>query len=319
MDHLWQPRCPPPRNLVAPVQVDPAGLLGPTPGQARGRSWRRTSPRHYVPATVDDRVVEQRILEQSVRLPPGGAVTGWAALRLAGGGFFDGLAGDGRTWLPVPLLLPPGTDIRRGAGFSVRRGPLPETDLQVLHAIPCTTPVRAVFDEMRSHQDLRRAVVALDMALAARLVSLKDLDHYLTSRARWPGLQAVRAATGLADPGSRSPQETHMRLVWVLDAGLPRPLCNPDLADQDGRFIGRPDLLCVRSGVVGEFDGAAHRGRDRHRVDVRREDLFRRAGLEVFTVVGADLRDTALVVDRMRAAVDRAREAGRPRRWLVRA
>lgn len=109
-----------------------------------------------------------------------------------------------------------------------------------------------------------------------------------------------------------------MRLIWVLDAGYPRPLCNHDVADLDGRFIGRPDLLCEPLGVVGEYDGAAHRTRERHRSDVRREDLLRRAGLEVFTVVGADLRRPQVVVDRMHAAVRRARDAGRSRGWMTR-
>lgn len=46
-----------------------------------------------------------------------------------------------------------------------------------------------------------------------------------------------------------------------------------------------------------------------------REDRFRRAGLEYVEVVGADLHDRALVVDRMEAAAGRA---GRlPRGWRL--
>jgi hypothetical protein len=58
----------------------------------------------YVPASFDAELPEQRIVEQAVRLR-GGAVTGWAALRLAGAAYFDGLAGDGRTRKPVPLAV----------------------------------------------------------------------------------------------------------------------------------------------------------------------------------------------------------------------
>ena len=53
----------------------------------------------YVPVPVSP-MVEQRIVEHGVRLRSG-AVTGWAALRLWGGGYFDGLDRDGRTPLPV--------------------------------------------------------------------------------------------------------------------------------------------------------------------------------------------------------------------------
>jgi hypothetical protein len=44
-----------------------------------------------VPASVDGTLPEQRILEQSMRLRSGGAVTGWASCRMHGGAFFDGL------------------------------------------------------------------------------------------------------------------------------------------------------------------------------------------------------------------------------------
>lgn len=89
--HKWDPRCPPPRNLVMPVRLDPDGITGPTHSQSRGRRWRRTSYGFYVPATVDGSVPEQRILEQSVRLPVEGVVTGWASCRLLGATFFDGV------------------------------------------------------------------------------------------------------------------------------------------------------------------------------------------------------------------------------------
>jgi hypothetical protein len=56
-----------------------------------------------VPADVPQ-TVEQRILEAAVRLPEGGIVTGWGALRLAGAAYFDGFAGP--TPQPVPVLLP---------------------------------------------------------------------------------------------------------------------------------------------------------------------------------------------------------------------
>ena len=89
-------------RVVPPRRLDPSGLNGPTPGQARGPSWRRAAAGLYVPADVNDDRVEQRIVEAASRLRTG-AVTGWAALRLLGGGYFDGLERDGRTRLPVPL------------------------------------------------------------------------------------------------------------------------------------------------------------------------------------------------------------------------
>lgn len=249
--------------------------------------WRRSTPGLFVPAHVDGSVVEQRILEQACRLPPEGAVTGWAALRLHRGGFFGGLAGDGRTPLPVPLAVPRDSGIRRTPQVVVRREPLPASDVVSVLGIRCTTPLRATFDEMRRHCDMRQAVVVLDMALAGSLIALDDFAAFVAGRAGWVRVEQVRSALQLADPGSCSPQESVLRLIWELDAGFPRPRCNVAVRHIDGSFVGRPDLLCEELAVVGEY-------------------------------VGADLNNVPLVVDRMRAAVERARLSGLPRHWMTR-
>lgn len=165
---------------------------------------------------------------------------------------------------------------------------------------------------------MRQAVVVLDMALAGSLIALDDFAAFVAGRAGWVRVEQVRSALQLADPGSCSPQESVLRLIWELDSGFPRPRCNVAVRHIDGSFVGRPDLLCEELAVVGEYDGAMHRSRDRHRSDVRRTDLFRRCGLETFAVVGADLNNVPLVVDRMRAAVERARLSGLPRHWMTR-
>lgn len=117
----WQLRTRGPVQLSRPVAVDPTGVEGPTAGQSRGPRWRRAVPGLYVPVAADRDVPEQRILEESMRLPPQGAVTGWAAIRLHGAGYFDGLGRDGKTELPVPLVVPPGVTLGRRAGTTVQR------------------------------------------------------------------------------------------------------------------------------------------------------------------------------------------------------
>jgi hypothetical protein len=109
--------------------------------------------------------------------------------------------------------------------------------------------------------------------------------------------------------------ETRLRLIWVLDAGWDRPLCNPAVLDGGDRLIGHPDLMDWRFGVLGEYNGADHRGAERSRRDVGREDRFRRVGLEPFTVEGRDIDDLPLVLDRMAAARERA--GALPQRWSV--
>lgn len=317
-EHPWSPICPPPRGLVRPVPVDPTGARGPTRSQARGRHWRQTSHGFYVPAAVDADRPEQRVLEQSVRLPAGGAVTGWAACRLAGATFFDGLAADGRTRSPVPLAVGPRARIRGDDRVTLSRDRLAAEEVVLRHGVPCARALRSLFDAMRTAPGVRTAVVAMDMMAAAELVSIQQMAAYVLDHAGWTGVERVRRALPLASEDSRSPKESEMRLIWVLDAGLPPPRCNKPVFDGRGRLIGYPDLLDVEAGVVGEYDGADHRGALRHSKDVAREEDFRRAGLEYFTVTGPDLCSPRRVVERMRFTRSRARWlAAAERRWTI--
>ena len=308
----WNPRCPPPRDLVRPVPIDPDGVRGPTRGQAAGPRWRRTSQGLYVPATVSDQRPEQRILEASMQLRPDGALTGWPALRLAGGNYFDGLLPDGRTRRPVPMTIGPGHGRRSRDGIVWRQDRLDPAEVVLLEGIRCTRVDRALFDEMRE-AEVREAVVAVDMAAAAGQITIAHMNLYADAHPGWAGVDQVRRALPLASEDSRSPNETRSRLIWQLDAGLPRPGVNQPVWDLRGGLLGYADLLDEEAGMVGEFDGAAHRKARRHTNDVRREERFRRAGLEYVKITGLDLLDPQVVVERLLSTRGRAlRNAVRP-------
>jgi hypothetical protein len=267
---------------------------------------------------VTDDLPEQRILEQSMRVPRGGAVTGWAACRLWRAAYFDGLMPDGRTRRPVPLAIGPTTRIRHLAGSAILRDRLTPDEIVVIIGIPCTVRRRALFDEMRQAPDVREAVVAMDMMAAAEQVSVSQMLVYVATRAAWNGVPQVRAALELADERSRSPNETRVRLIWVLDCGLPRPLVNCPVWDLDGRLLGTADLFDEEAGMVIEFDGAEHRRARRHTSDVAREDRMRRVGLEYVKITGLDLRHRYVIIDRMLSS--RARALWLPphqRRWTL--
>jgi hypothetical protein len=219
--------------------------------------------------------------------------------------------------MPVPIATG-GRFVRGDARISVLRDRLEQEEVVVRHGIPCTTELRGLFDAMR-HQELREAVVSMDMMAAAERVSIRRQRDYVAGRAGSHRMRLVSAALDLASEYSRSPNETRTRLVWLLDARLPRPCCNQPVFDLSGRLLGIADLLDVDAGVVGEFDGADHRGAARHTSDVGREERLRRVGLEVFRVTGLDLHHPARVVDRMHAARARARwEPEAQRRWTTR-
>lgn len=320
--HRWDPICDPPPGVVRPVPVDPSGLVGPTKSQASragrpGSRWRRSTPGLYVPADVSDELPEQRILEVSMLTPVGGAVTGWAALRLHGATFHDGLAPDGVRRLAVPVVHPH-THRRSRSGVRWLQDRLAEDEIVIRQGVRVTSVERATFDAIRLADDVREAVVALEMAIAAELTTLRRMRDYIARHPGWDGVLQARAALDLADPHSRSPAETRMVLIWRLDAGFPRPLVNREVFSRAGKLLGVVDLLDVEAGVVGEYDGRDHAGARRRSSDANREGGLRDYGLEVFRVTGFDLRDHAAVVRRMQAARLRARwEPPQQRAWTI--
>lgn len=313
----WRPRCTRPEGLIQPVRLDPAGLRGPTRGQARSQRWTRVAHGWYVDATVRPDVVEQRILEQAARLGDGAAVSAWASLRWRGGGFFDGFANGGSTTLPVPLVVGPGSNMRANSGSTLSWEQLAPWEWELVDGVPCTAVPRALFDEVRRRSFVRDAVVAADMAIAADLISAAEFAAYVAIRPAWSGVPFARRVLPLIDGRSDSPQESRLRLCWILDAGLPPPLSNPDLITVHGEFLGRPDLLDAGVGLVGEYDGADHLRVDRRRHDRAREERFRDHGLEVVTVVRGELQDSLMVARRIRSAYRRARDTVRHQSWAV--
>jgi len=262
-------------------------------------------------------VPEQRILEQSVRVRAFGAVTAWASLRWRGASFFDGTSHGGTRQLPVPLVVA-ASKIRPDERVTVSLDQLMQRERRLVGEVWCTPVQRALFDEMRRTGRVREAVVAMDMAAAAGLISVALMRRYVVERAGWTGVPLVREALDLAIDDSRSPPETRMRLVWRLDAGLPPPLCNQPVFDLAGRLLGYPDIFDPVAGLVGEYQGADHKSLERHRLDVEREERLRDHGLEVFEVVGGELGDRGLAAQRMLNARARARfENQDRRRWTL--
>ncbi len=225
MDEHFRPRRAWPTDVVRPVPIDPEGRVGPTRGQAAGPRWRATSRGLFVPADVADSP-HQRIVEAASRLPEGGAVGGWASLLVRGATYFGG--GGARA---VPLVVRRPANVRPAPGIRVvsRRDPV---DLDEVHGIPCDDVVSAVLDVVARAADHRAAVVAVDMALAAEVVTLERLRAVCERPV--PGVRRLREVLPLVDGRSLSPPESWLRLVWMLDARLPRPRCNWPLFDLDG-------------------------------------------------------------------------------------
>lgn len=204
MDEHWHPRCPPPTGLIVPVRRGVDDRDGPTPGVLRGDLWRPTARGWHVLATTGTSP-EQRAFEVVARLPPGGLVTGWAALRLAGAAYFEGLRRDRTTPRPVPVLLPHSARIR-GGGVLVERTRLPLPDAVIRHGVPCVPAELALLHEVRRAVVAREAGVMVDMALAAGAVDLERLRE-VAGRRRVPATCRTpwsARAPSAGRPGSRT-------------------------------------------------------------------------------------------------------------------
>lgn len=285
-----------------PVRVGPGG---PTPKEARGGRWRRSSRGFYVPASVDERSPEQRIAEAAVLVPDGGAITGWAALRWQGGRWFSGQDPAGEP-MPVPVAVP-SRRIRPRAGIRITEEAVDPDDIRVVDGVRVTDPRVAVLHELRQASDFRRAAVALDMACFDDLVSIDEVAELAdATRARGRPRGESSLALGLAEENSWSPAESLARLVWEIDGGYPTPLCNQPVFTLDGEHLGTPDLLDPESGVVGEYDGRDHLSSGARRRDLQREGRFRRHGLEPVVIVAGDLHSPREFLGRLREAFSRA-------------
>lgn len=315
--HRWSAIAPEPRNLVHPVRRDPEGVAGPTPDQAKGSGWRRTSRGWYVPASVSDELPEQRIVEQAARLPPGGAVTGWAGCRLHRVNLLDGLEEDGRTRRPVPLLVGSGGRIRGDDAVRLVYSAIPAWEVHQIQDVPVACLARCAFDAVRLAADEREAVAALDLVLATRLISPERIAAYARTRRGVAGIRRVDVALRWCRERVRSPAEVQVRLIAEIDAGLPSLVVNRVVESSTGKRLGEVDLLDERAGLVIEFDGADHRTRERHTLDVGKQEALLAHGLEVCRVTGTNLRSPRAVATRLRAARERALSLARPKRWRL--
>jgi hypothetical protein len=291
------------------LPVDPAGVSGPTPGEARGPRHRRTSYGLYVPVGVEP-TGPQRTVEAAATLRAG-VVTGRAGLGWLGCRWFrDGPSG------PVTLVL-------QGNEGRSRQGDLVTVSQEFLHpdevlrvdGLRVTTAMRSVAYEMRyAGSDLEAAQV-FAMAAYDDMVSIDEVARYCELvLPRCTGVQRVRDVIPRLVEDAWSPTEVTMGWLWSDEVPGAVVLHNRPVFDLRGRHVATVDGIDERAGVVGEYYGALHLAGRQRPEDVVREDLLRSLGLEVVVMLGPDLRDPAPFRRRLRSAYDRA---GRSRQWTL--
>jgi hypothetical protein len=298
--HRWDPISPYVR-VVRPVRVG-ADL---TPDRARGRGYVRTSRGLYVPSSVDRGLAQQRVVEVAARLPASAAITGWAACLLHGAAWFDGLARDGRTELPVGVAVGARGGVRRQSDVAVSFERLPEWEVWRRYGVRVTRPERAVFDEMR-RQGEREALVVLESALAGRITSLERFRAFALAHRSARRYAVVAWALPRARGGARSPAEVRVRTVAEEDAGWPRLLVNRVVLGPAGEGLGEVDLVDEEDSAAIEVDGADHRDGTQQAWDITKEEGLRQVGLEVARVTGRQALEPDTLAPRLRAVRGRA-------------
>jgi hypothetical protein len=201
------------------------------------------------------------------RLPKGAAFSGRTAAWLHG---LPVLPCD-----PVEVTIPKPIGNRRRADASISRAGLASEEIVLKRGFPTTSAVRTVVD-LASRNTLTERVVAADMFLYAKLVTIADLNK----------VARLRRVVELAEPLAESPMETRLRMLLVL-AGLPRPEVQGPIHDDEGNPLGRPDLLYRVQRLAVEYDGDNHR--DRLAADNRRQNRLIGAGFRLLRFTASDV------------------------------
>lgn len=271
-----------------PFFVSDAKRVGVSWDDLQTRSWRRLSHGQYASTGVshDTRL---KLLAVARRMPARYAFSGPTAAWILG-----------LDMSPEPVEVTIGRDVpvRARAGVRLRRAALPEADAITRHGFRTTSALRTVCD-LGSRADLVESVVAIDMALRARLVGLSELMHRVQTRAGQKGIKRLRRAVRLADPRSESPMETRLRLE-LIRARLPHPSVQVELHDAAGQIIGRADLYYPDRRLVIEYDGENHK--DRLAADLRRQNALVNAGYHLLRFTVADLRISGSAAAQVRRA-----------------
>lgn len=253
--------------------------MGVTRSQLRGASYRRLGAGLYRWAGLEEGP-QLTLAAVARRLPTGAAFSGLSAAWL------HGL--DVEPCNPIEVTIPEPSGSSRRAGASVRRSALAADEIVLRRGVPTTSALRTVVD-LGGRDPLTERVVAADAFLHAGLVSLAELRTYLVKHPRARGIARLGRVVDLAEPNAESPMETRLRMLLIL-AGLPRPEVQISIDDDDGRFLGRPDLLYRRQRLAIEYDGDNHRDRLVH--DNRRQNGLVDAGFRLLRFTAADVYTT---------------------------
>ncbi len=133
----------------------------------------------------------------------------------------------------------------------------------------CTTRERTLCDCLRN-LDFVPALAVADSALRAGMPA--QALRALARDARGPGSAQIRRVAGAASPLAANPFESALRGISLSVPGL---ALRPQVSIREPKFLGRPDLVDDRLGIIAEADSFAwHGSRKALMRDARRYNSF---------------------------------------------
>ncbi|OBK92558.1 DUF559 domain-containing protein [Mycobacterium sp. 1165178.9] len=191
---------------------------------------------------------------------------------------------------------------RNPPGIQTHRDRIEEDEIQMLTAMPVTSPARTALD-LGCWYPTTTAVAAIDALARATNVKAADVDLLARRYDGRRGIARARQAVDLFDSGAQSPKESWLRVV-LTQAGLPRPQTQIPVVNEFGSAIAYLDMGWEDVKVAVEYDGEQHRSdRLQYTWDVRRSEMLQRRGWLVVRVVAGDR--PAEIVSRVRDALAR--------------
>lgn len=256
------------------------------------RRWHRAIFRDvYLPARHEP-TLRDRIEGAWLRSGRRGVIAGAAAAALHGAEWVD-------ADIPIELIW---SNTRPPEGVIARDETLPDDEMTQVAGLPVTTPARTAYDLGR-HLPRGKAVARLDALARATPYSTEDVLLLAKRHRGARGLQRLRAALPLVDPGAASPRESRLRLR-LIDAGLPAPTTQIPVVERGYWPFAWLDMGWEEYRVSVEYDGDQHRkDRPQYVRDHRRQRRLEALGWINIRVIKEDAPSDVIrrVIDAMRS------------------
>jgi very-short-patch-repair endonuclease len=253
----------------------------------------------YVDAASDDGLL-LRTRAVSLVVPSTAVVTDRTAAWLHG---IDVLRpGDHLVPPPVEIFqLPGNTRVRTTATSGGERTLLPH-DVETVHGVRVTTPLRTALDLGRlTRRD--HAIGALDALLRLGRFEHADLLGSVERFRGQRGVVQLRELAPIADGRAESPGESVLRLRW-LDSALPRPDLQVEVREH-GLLRARLDLAVPELRFAVEYDGWDwHSSKEQRAHDRQRRTWLEAHGWTVLVITRREVYDEPhLAAQRIRDAL----------------